>query len=74
MPPTSRPRCIRLSFLLAPFVLSPSLLLSAPLEKLTVDRIDSEPSLSGTLPGRGCSGTPTASGSRSCAGPARPRS
>ena len=37
---------------LACLALPPSLLLAAPLEKLTIERINSEPSLSGTLPSR----------------------
>ena len=45
------PRLLRASSLFA-IVLAPSLIHAAPLEKLTVERINSEPSLSGALPSR----------------------
>ena len=50
--PESRARFARPLQALACLALAPSLLLAAPLEKLTVERIHSEPSLSGTLPAR----------------------
>ena len=48
--PASHVRFARPLQALACLALAPSLLLAAPLEKLTVERINSEPSLSGTLP------------------------